>query len=375
MESCDVLIVGGGPAGSTLAWKLRQAGVDVLILDKKTFPRDKTCAGWVTPAVVETLKLDTTDYANGRVFQPIRRFITGTIGDRPVETEYGEVVSYGIRRYEFDDYLLKRCGARLALGETFKSLKFDSGSWVVNGKFRSSLVIGAGGHFCPVARYLGANLGSDERIIAAQEIEFEMSDAQRADCKVGEDRPELYFCEDLKGYGWIFRKGNFLNIGLGREDNHKLSEHVTAFVDGLKREGRIPADMPTKFHGHAYLLYPLAPRTLVDDGLMLIGDAAGLAYAQSGEGIRPAVESAIFAAETILEARRVYTRERLEPYVAKLTARFGKRLAGELPPQPEGMLQRLKESLAHWLLRRGWFARNVVINRWFLHRQQPTLPG
>ena len=197
METCDVLIVGGGPAGSTLAWKLKQAGLDVAILDKKTFPRDKTCAGWVTPAVVETLKLDTADYASGRVFQPIRRFITGTIGDRPVETEYGEIVSYGIRRFEFDDYLLKRCGARLILGEAFKSLKHEGDAWVVNGKVRAPLVIGAGGHFCPVARFLGANLGSDERIIAAQEIEFEMSDAQRAACRVGEDRPELYFCVDL----------------------------------------------------------------------------------------------------------------------------------------------------------------------------------
>ena len=375
MESCDVLIVGGGPAGSTLAWKLKQAGLDVAILDKKTFPRDKTCAGWVTPAVVETLKLDTADYANGRVFQPIRRFITGTIGDRPVETEYGEVVSYGIRRFEFDDYLLKRCGARLILGEAFKSLKHEGDAWVVNGKYSAPLVIGAGGHFCPVARYLGANLGSDERIIAAQEIEFEMNDAQRAACLVGEDRPELYFCDDLKGYGWIFRKGNFLNIGLGREDNHKLSEHVAAFCDGLKAQGRIPADMPTKFHGHAYLLYPLAPRSLVDDGLMLIGDAAGLAYAQSGEGIRPAVESAIFAAETILAAQRDYRRATLEPYVVKLTARFGKRLEGELPPEPAGLGQRLKQSLAHWLLHQRWFARHVVIDRWFLHHHQPPLPS
>lgn len=375
MEAHDVLIVGGGPAGSTLAWKLKAAGLDVAILDKKTFPRDKTCAGWVTPAVIETLKLDLDDYQKSRVLQPIRRFITGTIGDEPVETEYGEIVSYGIRRYEFDDYLLKRCGARLILGEPFKSLRRDGDVWLVNDRIRAPLVIGAGGHFCPVARYLGANPGSSERIIAAQEIEFEMSDAQRAACQVGDDRPELYFCQDLKGYGWVFRKGNFLNIGLGREDNHKLSEHVAAFCDDLKAQGRIPADMPGKFHGHAYLLYPLAPRRLVDDGLMLIGDAAGLAYAQSGEGIRPAVESAIFAAETILAARRDYRRAQLEPYVAKLTARFGKRLDGDLPPEPAGFLYRLKQSLAHWLLRRRWFARHVVIDRWFLHRQQPTLPG
>ncbi|HJX16769.1 MAG TPA: NAD(P)/FAD-dependent oxidoreductase [Acidiferrobacterales bacterium] len=383
MESCDVLIVGGGPAGTTLAWKLKAAGLDVLILDKKTFPRDKTCAGWITPAVVETLKLDTADYAQGRVFQPIRRFVTGTIGGDEVHTEYGTTVSYGIRRFEFDDYLLQRCGARVVLGEPLKSLKHEGDGWVVNGKLHAPLVVGAGGHFCPVARYLGANLGADEKIIAAQEIEFEMSAAQQRACNVAEDRPELYFCADLKGYGWIFRKGNFLNIGLGREDNHRLAEHVSAFCEGLKQQGRIPADIPGKFHGHAYLLYPLAPRQLVDDGLLLIGDAAGLAYPQSGEGIRPAIESAILAADAILAAHgnpavspsNRYQRAQLEPYVAQLTARFGERLQGETPAAPGRFVQRFKETLAHWLLRRGWFARHVVIDRWFLHRQQPPLPS
>ena len=213
------------------------------------------------------------------------------------------------------------------------------------------------------------------RLVAAQEIEFEMSAAQQRACKVAEDRPELYFCDDLKGYGWIFRKGNFLNIGLGREDNHKLAEHVTAFCDGLKQQGRIPSDIPGKFHGHAYLLYPLAPRQLVEDGLLLVGDAAGLAYPQSGEGIRPAIESAVLAADVILAARGNYRRAQLEPYVTQLTARFGKRRQGETPAASGRLLQRFKQTLAHWLLRREWFARHVVIDRWFLHRQQPLLPS
>ncbi len=51
MQNCEVLIVGGGPAGSSCAARLIQAGVDVLVIDRKTFPRDKTCAGWVTPQV------------------------------------------------------------------------------------------------------------------------------------------------------------------------------------------------------------------------------------------------------------------------------------------------------------------------------------
>jgi geranylgeranyl reductase family protein len=373
MESCDVLIVGGGPAGSTLAWRLRSAGLDTLILDKHTFPRDKTCAGWITPAVVETLQLDVSEYARGRVFQPIRRFVTGTIGGEEVHTDFPAPVSYGIRRFEFDDYLLKRSGSRLALAEPLASLVREGEGWLVNGRIRAPLVVGAGGHFCPVARQLGTNAERDELVIAAQEIEFEMDAAQQRACAVAADRPELYFCDDLKGYGWVLRKGNFLNVGLGREDPHRLTAHVAAFAERLKQQGRIPSDIPAKFHGHAYLLYPHAPRQIVADGLLLVGDAAGLADPQSGEGIRPAVESAVLAARAIVAACGDYRRARLDPYVAQLTARFGKRTE-RVAPAPSGPgIQWTRQALAHWLLRRPWFARHVVIDRWFLHRQQAPL--
>ena len=59
METCDALIVGGGPAGSSCAWKLHQHGMDVMVLDKAFFPRNKVCAGSITPAVVHALQLDT----------------------------------------------------------------------------------------------------------------------------------------------------------------------------------------------------------------------------------------------------------------------------------------------------------------------------
>lgn len=374
MDHRDVLIVGGGPAGSTCAWKLRKAGLAPVIIDKKQFPRDKVCAGWVTPAVIDELDIDTADYAQGRVLQPITGFLTSRLGGPQVHTQYDEVVSYGIRRCEFDDYLLKRCGAELRLGESVKSIERDADAWVVNDRIRARLIVGAGGHYCPVARHLGAKVGTGEAPVAAQEIEFEMTDAQQQACPVAPAVPELFFTEDLKGYGWVFRKGAVLNIGLGRQDTHRLSAHVEAFVELLKARGRIPADLPGKFNGHAYLLYDDAPRTLVEDGMLLIGDAAGLAYSQSGEGIRPAIESALMAADTIIGAHGDYAHQNLQPYLQALTARFGERGSRGFDISqllPAG----LRNRVAAWLLGNPWFSRKVVLDRWFLHVHQEPLPS
>ena len=151
-EVCDILIVGGGPAGSSCAWGLRDSGLDVLILDKVTFPRDKVCAGWITPAVADLLELDLSDYQQDNILQPITRFRTGIIGGTAIQTEYSQIVSYGVRRCEFDDYLLKRCEARYRLGEALKSIERTQKEWVINGTLRAKVVVGAGGHFCPVAR-------------------------------------------------------------------------------------------------------------------------------------------------------------------------------------------------------------------------------
>jgi flavin-dependent dehydrogenase len=280
-------------------------------------------------------------------------------------------VSYGIRRREFDDYLLRRSGARLMAPAALTSLRRDGG-WVVNDGIRARLVVGAGGHFCPVAKLTGAK-PSRENAVVAQEAEFEMDAPQQTGCRVRPDTPELYFCADLKGYGWCFRKNNFLNIGLGRMDQHRLSEHVAAFVDWLKLTGRIAFDVPSALLGHAYLLYGVSERKLVDEGILLIGDAAGLAYQQSGEGIRPAIESGLLAAQAIWEARGDYSRESLGGYGKLLARRLGtsgqdwaSRIGQRLPSAWIGALGRR-------LLGARWFVRDVVIDRWFLHANEPAL--
>ena len=341
----------------------------VMLLDKAPFPRDKVCAGWITPAVVQALQLDTEAYAAGRMLQPITAFRTGLIRGRCPETRYQDTVSFGIRRCEFDHYLLERSGARMRLGQTLKSLEKRGGVWIVNDAIAAPLLIGAGGHFCPVARFLGAKLGAGEAAVAAKEIEFEMDPQQVADCEVRANTPELYFCPDLKGYGWCFRKGDYLNIGLGREGNQGLSEQLLDFCDFLRLHGRIPGNIPGKFHGHAYLQQGRSQRKLLDDGVLLVGDAAGLAYPESGEGIRPAVESGLIAAAVVVESEGDYGHRRLRAYRDRLAARFGP----EAAPGGDSVPGFLRNVLAGTLLGNRWFTRRVVLDRWFLHAYQPAL--
>jgi geranylgeranyl reductase family protein len=369
MEAFDAIIVGGGPAGSTCARTLVREGMRVALLDRKAFPRDKVCAGWITPEVVSTLQLNPADYETARVLQPIHSFRTGLIGGTALTTRYDEVVSYGIRRCEFDDYLLKRAGAHLELGEPLTTLHRKGGIWEINDRMRAPLLIGAGGHYCPIARHLGADLGRGESPVTAQEIEFELSDAQRDTCALEAKRPELYFCDDLRGYGWCFRKGNWVNIGLGREGTQSLAPHVSAFLRFLQQAGRIPLDLPGRLHGHAYLLYRNpAPRPRLADGVLLVGDAAGLAYPQSGEGIRPAVESALLASQTVIEAKGDYRAAQLQPYAERLHLRLG---PGE-PSTAPGPMKRLAGRL---LLGNRLLTRHIVLDRWFLHRGQPAMSG
>lgn len=370
MDYYDLIIVGAGPAGSTLASALENSGKRILIIDKQDFPRDKTCAGWVTPAVMETLNIDLQDYGTGRTLQPIRRFRIGMMGQAAVENDHGNVVSYGIRRCEFDDYLLSRVTSPKQLSTPVKSIARREGNWVINNTWEAPLVVGAGGHFCPVARLLGEGPGGHETVVAAKEVEFEMTPEQASACQARGDTPELWFCRDLKGYAWVFRKDNYLNIGLGREDNHKLTGHLQAFVEEMKSTGRIPADLPGRFKGHAYLLYAHAERPLVDDGILLIGDSAGLAYTQSGEGIRPAIESALMAADVIRHAPD-YSASSLQVYGDAIAERFGNRAADT--EQGWQVPDWVKMPLASSLMRSHWFTRKVVTEKWFLHQEVPPL--
>ena len=368
MDSCDVLVVGGGPAGSTCAGRLVRAGLDVVVIDKSSFPRDKVCAGWITPEVVRLLELDLPAYAKGRTLQPFTGFRTSTFTGEPRLTDFGRVISYGIRRCEFDAYLLERAAARRVTSQPVTSFRRDGSTWIVNDTIRTRIIVGAGGHFCPVARWLNPRDGS-ESVVVAQEVEVPLEDDQ--DDHIPAEAPELMFWSDLMGYGWCVRKGGYLNLGVGRLTSKQFPAAVKEFSERLVGRGIITAGAAPKWKGHAYLLNRTSTRRISGDGVLLAGDAAGLALAPSGEGILAAVESGAMAAEVISTARARPSIDSLDAYPARIAARFGPRASGRAPgvALPHALLN----AAGKLLLRSPWLTRRYLLEDWFLHMRRPGL--
>jgi flavin-dependent dehydrogenase len=373
MRTCDVLIVGGGPAGSTCARVLASAGMDVLVMDRATFPRDKVCAGWITPAVVDALELDLVDYGASRTLQPFNGFRTGTLDGPRRTTNFGRTVSYGIRRCEFDAYLLERAGTPVLAGTPLADLRRDGSSWIVNGDIRAAVVVGAGGHFCPVARHLNpAEHGTarNEQVVVAQELEFRCDTDAARQPRVAADCPELFFWPDLMGYGWCVRKGTYLNVGVGRLSPQGFPSSVREFAALVDRLGLVPRGVPSPWKGHAYLVNRTSTRRIVDDGVVLVGDAAGLALAPSGEGILTAVESGLMAASRLIAANGRYDRTALAPYDAWIDERIGPRGRTGAMGHVPAWLARLA---ARTLFQSSWLTRRVLIEDGFLHVRRPLL--
>ncbi|MFU8857030.1 MAG: NAD(P)/FAD-dependent oxidoreductase, partial [Deferrisomatales bacterium] len=212
---------------------------------------------------------------------------------------------------------------------------------------------------CPVARRLGSRAGP---AVAAQEVEIPLNGRP---CPVSGETPELWFTPDLQGYGWCIRKGDHLNVGLGIEGGKALRAQAAALAASVWE----PLDLRERppLSGWAYRLWGRGPSRLVWDGTLLVGDAAGLAYPESGEGIRPAVESGVLAARAILEDPGDRRAERLQGYEEALRRRLGPPRTSTAPPSA------LRRLAGRVLLSSRPFLRRLVLDRWFLRRGQPPL--
>lgn len=293
MQVVDAIVVGGGPAGSTCAWKLVAAGLDVLVLDRAAFPRAKLCAGWVTPEVLADLELDQRNY-------PLSLM---TFNELHLHWKVFSVKlksrQHSIRRFEFDEFLLRRAGARV-LQHKVREIRRDGGGYTVDGKFRCKYLVGAGGTACPVYRALFQERNPRSTVLQTATYEQEFAfDWTTAECHL------WFFDAGLPGYAWYVPKANgYLNVGLGgmaeqlkRRSDH-LRQYWQKFVNKLEKRGLVSYD---RYHPSGYSYYLRGNVDVVsDDNAYIVGDAVGLATVDMCEGIGPAVKSGLLAARSIV---------------------------------------------------------------------------
>lgn len=292
MIQTDILIVGGGPAGSACAQRLIQHGLDVLILDKADFPRQKPCAGWVTPSLFPLLKISPGDYPLS-----LTHFTSFEISIKGIKFRL-RTNQYAIRRLEFDRWLLTRSGAPI-MNHRVAEIEQRRNKFIVDGQYEARFLVGAGGTHCPVrAKYFPREKETRKsRLIIAKEEEFLYP--------FRDPRCHLWFFENgLPGYAWVVPKvGGFVNVGIGgsatglKKRGTSLNQRWQHLIRKLAKLNLVENH---DFHplGYSYYLRPryLTPRL---GNILLIGDSLGLATRDMGEGIGPAIQSGILAADSI----------------------------------------------------------------------------
>jgi geranylgeranyl reductase family protein len=296
----DVIITGGGPAGSMTAYHLAKAGLRAIVIDAKKFPRDKPCGGGLQSRARREIPFDVSHVLRGAMQQVV---LTYDLKESCTRT-YAEPLVYCVLRSEFDNYLLEqaeRAGAAVRSG--VRVLGFTRHHGLVSahtsqGDFTGYCLVGADGANSIVSRALNRREDYFWQVAVY--------------CEVPEDwlRPQAVAAGSMRidwgslpsGYAWVFPKRGFVNIGAGGPPvaARLLKRYVTRFLESteLLEPGRAAGISLT---GHQ--LPTLTRRTRLADGrVLLVGDAAGLVDPFTGDGISMACQSAGRAAGCIRDA-------------------------------------------------------------------------
>ena len=334
VSEADVIVVGAGPAGSTTAYYLASAGLDVLLLDKSRFPREKVCGDGLTPRGVKALVAMGVPIRESDGWLRNKGLRVIGAGAR-LELPWPDLTSYpgyGLvrTRLDFDQRLAQRAvqaGARLLEGVNVTGPVIDERTGQITGVTARP----AGGQ-----RDDGADAGA-ERVYRARLVIAADGNSSRLSVSMGlrkrDDRPlgvavRAYYTsprhEDdyleswldlwdgdrlLPGYGWIFGMGDGTsNVGLGllntstafgHTDYHAL---LRRWLAGMPAEWGFTEDHRVGPIRGAALPMALNRTPHYTRGLLLVGDAAGMVNPFNGEGIAYAMESGQIAARTVTQA-------------------------------------------------------------------------
>jgi menaquinone-9 beta-reductase len=295
MES-EVIIVGGGPAGAACAWELRHRGLQAVILEREPFSSTKPCAGRITPAVLRSLGAGPREYPFGML--TLRRLKIG-LGSLKLAIPTRQ---YSICRSEFDSWLLERSGVPV-LRHRAREVARQGDAYVVDGQYRCRAIVGAGGSCCPVysSLFRGVRPRSENALIHSLEKEFPVQARDRISS-------QWFFDKSFPGFAWhVPKAGVYVSMGVGGKPfrmkamNVGIRYYWKSFVRQLRRS-QVSLGEDHFPRGYAYYLRADTGPVQVDNAY-LVGDAAGVATVDMGEGIGPAVKSGILAARAIARGR------------------------------------------------------------------------